>query len=249
MFMARITNKAVLADRQNEQQPSLLDDGQMPLCLPVLESIRAKRYEFTGARLVEDDQRALRLVELLMARWGVKRISREMHISPHTVRAARRELTRQGKIAPYVQRVVESMEDAFESGINNYRDALEDGRISPTQIPVGWGIIFDKRQLATNQATSISSRIESVDEELRVEVINAFFEKLPVANGRETDSVSNGNCENSKQISKVPVIDVTLDATEGNSREPSLSGRADDGPAAPTADPGGGGGAVPGDKV
>ena len=207
--MARVTNKAILAERHQPDQPELLDDSQLPVCLPVLEAVRAKRYEFTGVRLVEDDAKALRLVELLLSRWGVKKISRDMHISPHTVRAARRELTRQGKIAPYVQRVVESMEDAIEEGINNYRDALEDGRINPTQIPVGMGIIFDKRQLAMGQATSISTRIEAGDD-LKVEAINAYLEKLPKAG--TIDPASTEIRTNPRQMPCISGQDVTLDA-------------------------------------
>jgi predicted transcriptional regulator len=258
--MARVTKKEVLAERQDIQQPGLLDDSQFPVCLPVLEAVRHRRYEHVGARLTEDDGRCLRLVELLMARWGVKRISREMNISPHTVRAARRVLTQQGKMAPYVQRVVETMEDAIEAGMCNYRDALEEGRISPTQIPVGIGIIFDKRQLATNQATSISAAAGTVGEDLTVEKLNAFLERLPVANATNEgtkDSPSTGTMRKGQQTEGNPPQDATLDATGPGPRpdgrteagQPDAgaavgmgTGRTDAGPDADAAGRGAGGG-------
>ena len=222
--MARVTKKAKLADQQDLQQPALLDDSQLPVCLPVLEAVRQRRYEHVGARLTDDDERCLRLVELLVARWGIKKISREMNISPHTVRAARRALTAQGKLATYVQRVVESMEDAIEAGIANYRDALEDGRISAGQIPVGLGIIFDKRQLATNQATSISASTV-VAEDLSVDKLNSFLEKLEIANSPISvpeDSQSSGLVAEGQQIQGDLPADATLDVS---STRPSPDGR------------------------
>lgn len=248
LFMPRISNKDVLADRQQPDQPALFDDAQFPVCLPVLEAVRAKRYEFKGVRLVEDEDKALRLVELLVARWGVKKISREMHISSHTVRAARRELTRQGKLAPYVQRVVESMEDAIEAGINNYRDALEDGRINPTQIPVGLGIIFDKRQLATNQATSISARMEAGGEDLKVEDLNRYLEALPSANAVPTDSASTGLATKPQNLPQSSVPDDSSDVGRDQPADTlppesgSSNGRPGPRPGPDGRDEGGGGG-------
>ena len=216
--MARVTKKEKLQELQDQNQPALLDDSQLPVCLPVLEAVRQRRYEFTGARLTDDDDKCVRLVELLMARWGVKKIAREMNISPHTVRAARRALTQQGKLAPYVQRVVEAMEDAIEAGVANYRDALESGTISAAQIPVGLGIIFDKRQLATGAATSIQQRLGDEDVP-SVDKLNAFLEGLKPAQvpaeGATIDSESTGTAQKPKQIAGCPALGATLDATEG----------------------------------
>ena len=214
--MARVTKKEKLQELQDQNQPALLDDSQLPVCLPVLEAVRQRRYEFTGARLTDDDEKCLRLVELLMARWGVKKIAREMNISPHTVRAARRALTQQGKLAPYIQRVVETMEDAIEAGVSRYRDALEDGTISASQIPVGLGIIFDKRQLATGAATSISQSIGGEDVP-SVDKLNAFLEGLKPAQvtvaGASTDSESTGTGAKPQQIGAGAVQDASLDAS------------------------------------
>ena len=208
--MARISQREVLADRQDAAQPPLFDDEQMPVCAPALEVVRSRRYEHQGVRLVEDEEKGVRLVELIMLRWGVKRISREMNISVHTVRAARRLLALQGKLAPYKQRVVEAMEDVIEQGVANYRDALEAGRVPAAQIPVGVAIMFDKRALAMGEPTSISGRGQVLDEELKVEAINAYLELLPTCS---VDSESTGNAGKAKQISGERAADATLDAT------------------------------------
>lgn len=226
--MARVTKKEKLQEIQDQNQPALLDDSQLPVRLPVLEAIRQRRYEHVGARLTDDDTACLRLVELLMARWGVKKIAREMNISPHTVRAARRALTQQGKLAPYVQRVVETMEDAIEAGVARYRDALEDGTISAAQIPVGLGIIFDKRQLATGAATSISQSIGGEDVP-SVEKLEAFLAGLTPAkatvSGAAIDSESTGTTPKQQQIEAGSLQDATLDASGS---QPSPDGRTPD---------------------
>jgi hypothetical protein len=214
--MARTSQREVLADRQDAAQPALFDDEQMPVCAPALEIVRSRRYEHQGLRLVEDEAKGVRLVELIMLRWGVKRISREMNISVHTVRAARRLLAVQGKLAPYKQRVVEAMEDVIEQGVANYRDALEAGLVPAAQIPVGVAIMFDKRALAMGEPTSISGRGQVQDEELKVEAINAYLDQLPsckpVETGAAIDSESTGNGAKAPQIGAGSVPDATLEA-------------------------------------
>lgn len=218
-FMPRISKREVLADRQTAAQPALFDDAQFPVEAAALESIRARRYEHQGVRLTEDDAKALRLVELITLKWGVKKISRDMMVSPHTVRAARRLLVTQGKLAPYKQRVLEAMEDVIESGIVSYRDAIEEGRVSGAQIPVGLGIIFDKRQLILGEPTSIRADGVVQDDGLKVEDLNRYLEALPSCKSAETglaiDSESIVNVAKSKQTAAEENLDATLDVSSG----------------------------------
>lgn len=209
--MSRVSNREIIGDRQNPRQVALFDDNDTPMEAAALESIRSRRYEHQGIRLVEDDMKALRLVELLCLKWGVKKISREMNVSAHTVRAARRLLVAQGKLAPYKQRVVEGMEDAIEAGVENYREALEAGRVPAAQIPIGVAIMFDKRALAMGEPTSI--RGESVAQEsLRVEDLNGYLDSLPSC--KSVDSESTGNVEKAMQTEGIPPQEATLDATQ-----------------------------------
>ena len=209
--MSRVSNREIIGDRQNPLQVALFDDAEMPLEAGALESIRSRRYEHQGIRLVDDDMKAFRLVELLALKWGVKKISREMNVSAHTVRAARRLLVAQGKMAPYKQRVVERMEDAIEAGVENYREALEQNRVPAAQIPIGVAIMFDKRALALGEPTSI--RGESVaPEALRVEDINAYFENLPSC--KPVDSESTVAASPSKQTKENGAAEATLDARQ-----------------------------------
>ena len=191
--MPRESNKDKLAERQDVTAPFLFDEDGDPTCLPVLESIRQHKYEHTGQRLVEDDALAFRLVELLCLGWGCKRIAREMCISVHTVRAAKQLLEKQGKLAPYKERFRALSEEIIEVGARQYLDALEKGKVPAAQIPVGIGIIFDKRALALGEPTSISQRDGPSQAEMSVEAINAYLAKLPSANPGPVDSQSAGN--------------------------------------------------------
>ena len=250
--MARTSQRSVLADRQQPAQPALFDDQDLPVEAAALESIRTRRHEHQGIRLTEDDTKAQRLVELITLKWGVKKISRDMHISPHTVRAARRLLVSQGKVAPYKQRVVEMMKDVIEQGVGNYLEALKDGRVPAAQIPVGVAIMFDKRALAMGEPTSIRSSLDAPSDELKVEAINAYLENLPSAKTVASDSVSTENPSKPQQTAGNAALDVTLDVSQVQPAG-APSTRLDGGLAAagaatedPTRQPGGGGGAAAG---
>lgn len=193
--MPRKTRKAELAQRQNPT-PMMFDEDDLPTRPEVLQSVKAGHYKHTGARLLENDALALRVVELLMMQVGLKQIARRLGVSKHTVRAAREELVRRGELAPYKERIVRRMEDIIEVGSANYLKALEDGTVPAAQIPVGVGIFSDKRALAMGEPTAISvvGQAALPAENLSVEKLNAWVEALP------TDSPSDETRPQPKQI-------------------------------------------------
>ena len=87
--MPRTTKKAMQAERQNPAAPYLFDEQQMPLRHDAGDEGKQGRNLYTGARLLENDQKCLRMVELLMANWGLKRTAKAMHSSKESVKAAR----------------------------------------------------------------------------------------------------------------------------------------------------------------
>ena len=176
-----------------------------------LDHIRRRSYEHKGVRLTEDAAKAERLVELLCLKWGVKKISREMNISPHTVRAARRLLTSQGRLDPYKKRVVDRMEDAIEAAVEHWANAVEEGRVPVAQIPVGMAIMFDKRALAMGEPTSISGATVA-SQGLTVDDLNAYLERLPSCKiPVAADIASTENCGKAVKTDGFAVLDVGLD--------------------------------------
>jgi hypothetical protein len=190
--MARKTKKQALQVKQDPAAPFLFDEQDLPLREDWVQFVREERYKHTGARLLDNDAKALRLVELLIAGWGLKRISREMQVSTHTVRAARSVLVAQGKLATYKERIVRVFEDIVETGAGRYLEALEDGLVPAAQIPVGVGIISDKRALAIGEPTAIGvvAAAQLDQGALSVKALNAWVESLPAV---PTDAQSTGN--------------------------------------------------------
>lgn len=181
--MARPTKKAALAVAQDKAAPFLFDESQVPMLPEVLTAVKEARYKHTGARLLDNEAKALRLVELLMMGSGLRKISREMSISIHTVRAAREVLVARGEMATYKERVVRRFEEIVELGSLKYLEALEEGKVPPGQIPVGIGIISDKRALALGEPTSIGGTAPAAGQvdDLSVEKLNRYFAALKQA--------------------------------------------------------------------
>lgn len=231
-----------LSAELNPAQASLFDDSGDPVCLAVLDAVKLKRYEHTGERLVGDDALALRLVELICLGWGGKKIAREMCISVHTIRAAKKVLEQQKKLAPYKERVVGLFEEIIEVGARNYLDALENGRVQAAQIPVGLGIISDKRALALGEPTMISAPAAAA-QDLNEKKINDYFSTLPTC---KTDYPSTGKLTEPQQIASTLGADATLDVTGTPARpDNQTAAQAEDGGAGPSQAAGPGGGGTP----
>jgi hypothetical protein len=181
--MKRKTKLEQALERQDPAAPFLFDEIGLPLRNDLVEAIKQERYRHTGASLVADDAKALRMVELLCCGWGIKRIAQAMEVSPHTIRAARTVLVQTGQMAPYKARVGQLFEDIVETGAASYLDDLENGRVLARDKPVGVGIFADKRALLLGEPTSITlSAHAAVDQgSLSVQALNSWVEALPVA--------------------------------------------------------------------
>lgn len=173
------SKKSQLLERQDPSAPFLFDEEALPFSPELLAAVKEGGYKHTGARLLDNDLKALRLVELLMAGRGLKAIARAMRVSKHTVRAARDMLVGRGEMAPYKERIVRQFEEIVEVGSARYLEALENGLVPAAQIPVGVGIISDKRALALGEPTSIGASVQTgASEDLSVERLNAWFTGL-----------------------------------------------------------------------
>nr|WP_294577649.1 helix-turn-helix domain-containing protein [uncultured Rhodopila sp.] len=192
-FFMGTSHRVKLQESQDVSTPLLFDEAALPIRDDWVRAIHDGQHKHTGARLLDDERKVLRLVELLMSGWSIKRIATEMQVSRHTVRAAREALVARGEVAHYKERVVRKMEEIIEVGLTQYAQALEDGKVPPAQIPVGVGIISDKRALAMGEPTTISAgmTVQVKPEDLTVERINSWWESL--AKAQTVDVQSTGN--------------------------------------------------------
>lgn len=237
--------------KQNPAAPFLFDEQDLPIREDLVDLIRTEQYRHTGARLLDNEVKALRLVELLTGKWGLKRIAEEMHVSVHSVRAARECLVAQGKLAPYKSRIVAKMEDAIECGLDRYVEALQNGEVAAAQIPVGVGILSDKRALALGEPTSIgvTATAQLDARALSVESLNAWVASLPAAPAVDAPStvlpqLSPGNPP-PVPLSEQPRPAEPVRQADPDPAAPLPGAQVAHSPAAPGARPPGGGSAPP----
>jgi len=222
--MARKTKKEMLARAQDPAAPYLFDEEDLPVRNDLVQAVREQRYQHTGARLLDNEKMVLRLVELLMARWGLRKIARTLHVSKHSVKAARDALVAQGKLAPFKERVVAVFEEIVEVGASSYLRDLEDGLVAPAQKPVGAAIFWDKRALAMGEPTTIgvAGQVQLDQKSLSVEALNAWRESLPA------DLPLSGSPTKPKKIE-------ALSSAEPSSERPDRAGPGAGEPTGPAA--------------
>lgn len=180
--MARRTKKELmLASKEDDGAPFLFDYDSLPVRPDIVQIVAQNRYHHTGARLLDNEELTARVVERLSLGHGVERIARDLTISPHSIRAARAELVSQGKMAGFVKRFVVKIEDILEAGLSRYMDGILSGEVHPGQLPVGLGILSDKRSLALGEPTAISlgATAQLRPDALAVQTLNDWVSTLP----------------------------------------------------------------------
>jgi hypothetical protein len=211
--MPRISRKTVLAELQDPAAPFLFDESNLPVKPMWVEAIRAK--EITGARLLDDLNKVQRMVDLLCLGNGVKKVARFLHVSPHSVRAARAVLVEQGKLAPFRARFVQRAEELVEDGIEKIHESIENGKLHPNFMSSAVGTIYDKRALALGEPTTISvgASVKLQPAALAVKVLNDWAAALPA------DLESIGKPSNDFEIEASNTIDASFDANGIGPRE------------------------------
>ena len=87
-------------------------------------------------------------------------------VSRNTVAGLIRRAEASGKVEPYKARVSARLGRAVEAGVECWTEAVEAGKISPSQIPVAVGIFADKKAMLDGEATSrveVVQRVEAAD--------------------------------------------------------------------------------------
>ena len=168
-------------ERQNPAVLHLSDDQQLQLQVRDDRAAAAERRKprYTGALLLKNQRRCQRMVEMLMAGWGLKRTARALHASKQSVVKARDALVASGEIDPYKKRVIAVMEEIIELGSGLYLKDLEENKVPPVQLPVGVGIFADKRAQALGEPARIGLEASAPADFISVDRIRAWLQSLP----------------------------------------------------------------------
>jgi transposase-like protein len=207
--MAKENKQQALQQREDPAAPFLFDEDDLPQKAEWVQVVEERPYEHTstGARLLDDEEKVQRMVDLLCLGNGIKRVARALGVSPHTVRAARNVLVAQGKVAPFKERFVQRAEELIEDIVENLHEAIENGRLHPNFMSSALGIMFDKRALALGEPTviSVGATTKLQTEALSVKALNDWIQNLPV------EGESSGNVAESRLVAPEQSVDAGSD--------------------------------------
>lgn len=154
--------------RLSEQQLALLALPEEPELVPA-----AQRWVHNARTTLKDEQRAYGCCELLLQGLGVERIATRLHMSPHTVRAIRRELSAGGKLAGWKERISTAAKDFVTDAVSSLHDDLLEGRMTPQEKSVAVGILADKVAAWDGQAGLVIEHRH--EHRISVEKVNGFW--------------------------------------------------------------------------
>ena len=169
------------AGHQHMEQPYLLEEWDMPPRRDSGADVKRGRNSYTGQRLLDDDRKCLRLVELMLMGCGTRKIAGVLHSSREAVRAARAALEAQGRILPLKERVVRLLGEVIELGAEQYEAALENDLVPVATIPIAVGIFCDKRALMLHTPTAIEARVSAVASTFTADQWRTWVRAIPQA--------------------------------------------------------------------
>jgi hypothetical protein len=155
-----------------EEQLALFGDGAE--LLTVEEDARRGLY---SGKIIEKNRAKVRAIcQALAEGIGVNRIAKAFGVNIRTVMGIRDRHPE--LIAAEEKLLSQQIGRVLKVGVDRYLEALLDGAIPAAQIPVGMGILFDKKALLDGKPTAI---VEHRQADLTVERLNELIEQLPGA--------------------------------------------------------------------
>ena len=164
--------------QQGEQEKPVAPDGQQLVLfesgselLTVEEDARAGKY--SGAIIERNREKVKQICAALAEGIGILRIAKAFAVSPHTVIGIRDR--HPDLIAMEEKQLARRYGNILKLSAERYEEALLNGSIPAAQLPVGMGIIFDKKQILEGKPTSIAGKAEV----LSADRINELIASLP----------------------------------------------------------------------
>jgi hypothetical protein len=157
----------------------------------------ARQGKYSGKIIEKHRAKVSAICNALAGGIGIIRIARAFGVSEHTVMAIRDRHPE--LIAMEEKELSRTYGKILKLSAERYLEALVAGSIHPAQLPVGMGIVFDKKALLDGKPTQI---VHHQEKDLTVEDLNRLFESMKVAkvapvleleeNSSESDSQSGG---------------------------------------------------------
>lgn len=144
---------------------------------PELAEMVKRGFNHTAKNLARNDERKCQeiVVDVLMG-MSSRTIARKHRVSRNSIVGIYRALEARGIVEPLKKKLGGLLGEIITLGLEDYRDALAEGRLHPSQIPVPMGIYMTHKALIDGDPTV---RVESgKPSELTVDSVKAFYENL-----------------------------------------------------------------------
>lgn len=171
-----------------------------------------ERYPLTT--LSKDQERLQSIIHMLAADVPLRFICRSQRVGWHTLESIR---AKQGtKIAAVKKVIAQRMSTFVQIGIEQLLDDVTAGNLDSDKLGVTLGIIVDKLQVLTGEATSIVGSASSAPRLTRddlVQRLERMKQAVPVATG-------SGAGENPQQAAAAALVELTSDSqSDGDTRK------------------------------
>jgi|GEM_PF-1012234 len=155
---------------QPSQQLTLIDVPETEL----VECVQQVRYSGKIACKLED--RAAKIVRLVLLRASVREIQRECHVDYRTVAAIVRIMEENGKLPALKQRLSDDLGEIAELSAANLKQKLLDNEVPANVLPIVLGVAVDKKALVDGDPTA---RMEiEVTNDITPEAAREYLDRL-----------------------------------------------------------------------
>lgn len=152
-------------------QPPLGDLLEVPT---LLACVRQERGSYTA----RDEERCAAIKEMMILGRGLRAIERASGVSRHTLRRLRDLWTERNELAPLKQRLSQRIGAIVEDGLDIYHAGILDGKVKADQLPVGMGILLDKKASLDGEAGLVVEHRHTVDVDQFRQRLEAVREQL-----------------------------------------------------------------------
>src|SRR5574343_524574 len=121
----------------------------------LLAAVEKRGPAHTGGYTLRDPERAHRIAAMFAAGRGVRHVAAAEGIGHETARACRRALEASGTLGPIKKRLSTRIGEIVVDALDSYHEGLLAGEVRADQIPVGVGILLDKKAALDGEAATV----------------------------------------------------------------------------------------------